>query len=284
MAVQIVSDLHLEAPKAYDVFDIVPRAPVLALLGDIGNAEPHASGLAAFLERQLRQFQAVLLVPGNHEAYHSTWPRTLAILQSLEEDVNERRAAGDAALGELVVLDRRLYSVPGPGGLSSPSGTVVLGCSLFSHVPPERAAAVGMGLNDFFHIGNGWDVAAHNRAHARDLAWLNEVVAMLHMSSDVRAIIIVTHWCPSLDARARDPQHTSDALTSAFATDLSGEVCFRTPKVKVWAFGHTHYNCDFVVGREDSGAAPLRLVTNQRGYYFAQAVGYDNDKTLEVEE
>lgn len=276
MAVQIVSDLHLEAPKAYDVFEIVPRAPVLALLGDIGNVEPHKADLAAFLERQLCQFQAVLLVPGNHEAYHSTWPRTLGILRSLEEDVSARRAAGDAALGELVVLDRGTFRLPGP------SGTIILGCSLFSYVPPERAMAVSMGSNDFYQIDDGWDVAAHNRAHARDLAWLNEAVAELDDpgSNDVRTILIVTHWCPSLDGRARDPQHTSDALTSAFATDLSNEACFRAPKVKAWGFGHTHYNCDFAVERGDSGAAPLRLVTNQRGYYFAQAAGYDNDKTL----
>ncbi|OAA61961.1 hypothetical protein SPI_04820 [Niveomyces insectorum RCEF 264] len=279
MAVQIVSDLHLEAPKAYDVFEIVPRAPVLALLGDIGNVEPHMVDLAAFLERQLRQFHAVLFVPGNHEAYHSTWPRTLAILRSFEETVRARRAAGDAALGELVVLDRGAYRLPGP------SGTVVLGCPLFSYVPPERATAVSMGLNDFRQIGDGWDVAAHNRAHARDVAWLNETVMALHghWSSEVRTILIVTHWCPSLDAQARDPRHgTGDALASAFATDLSSEACFRAPKVKAWAFGHTHYNCDFVVER-DGGAVPLRLVTNQKGYDFAQAAGYDNDKSLWVD-
>ena len=33
MAVQILSDLHLEAPK--DVFKIVPKAPYLAMLGDV---------------------------------------------------------------------------------------------------------------------------------------------------------------------------------------------------------------------------------------------------------
>lgn len=45
---QILSDLHLEAPKAYDLFDIVPKAPYLALLGDIGNVKD--DGLFIFLE------------------------------------------------------------------------------------------------------------------------------------------------------------------------------------------------------------------------------------------
>lgn len=276
MAVQIVSDLHLEAPKAYDVFEIRPRAPVLALLGDIGNIESHESDFTAFIERMLAQFQAVLFVPGNHEAYYSTWPRTLEILCSLEKDVAERRAGGIASIGEFVLLDRNSYRMPGS------NGTIVLGCSLFSFIPPERAMAVSMGMNDFYQIGDGWDIASHNNAHARDLAWLNKTVAAFSAdnSNDIHTILIVTHWCPSMDGRARDPQHTNSAIASAFATDLSAETCFRAPKVKVWGFGHTHYNCDFVVERGEGGMAPLRLVTNQRGYYSAQAAGYNNDTIL----
>lgn len=37
MAIQILSDLHLETPTAYDIFDIPPKAPYLAIFGDIGN-------------------------------------------------------------------------------------------------------------------------------------------------------------------------------------------------------------------------------------------------------
>ncbi|RYP91189.1 hypothetical protein DL770_002666 [Monosporascus sp. CRB-9-2] len=36
-AIQILSDLHLEAPRAYDVFEITPRTPYLALLGGIAD-------------------------------------------------------------------------------------------------------------------------------------------------------------------------------------------------------------------------------------------------------
>jgi hypothetical protein len=38
-----------------------------------------------------------------------------------------------------------------------------------------------------------------------------------------------------------------------------------------------------VVERGDgNGAGPLRLLANQRGYYFAQADGFDGEKTVEV--
>lgn len=48
--------------------------------------------------------------------------------------------------------------------------------------------------------------------------------------------------------------------------------------VKVWAFGHTHWNCDFV---EEGGK---RVLTNQRGYYFSQAVGFEAGKCIELEQ
>ena len=266
MAVQILSDLHLEVNKGYDVFEITPKAPFLALLGDIGNVAKHKDDFLGFLTRQLEQFQAVFFVPGNHEAYHSSWPETLDILREFEDRVSQNHS-----LGAFALLDRSLVRLPG-------TNTIILGCRLFSHVPPERAAAVSLKLNDFYHTA-AWDVAAHNEAHKRDLAWLNEQVAALEGSE--ANIVIFSHWSPSQAGRAADPRHAGSDITSAFSTDLSGEVCFRSRDVKLWAFGHTHFNCDFVVER-GGGAGPLRLVANQRGYYFSQSEGFDAEKTVKV--
>jgi hypothetical protein len=53
-------------------------------------------------------------------------------------------------------------------------------------------------------------------------------------------------------------------------TDLADEPCWQSAAVKVWAFGHTHFNCDY---RDEKH--PKRVISNQRGYYFAQAEGFD---------
>lgn len=266
--IQVLSDLHLEAPQAYDVFEIVPRAPHLALLGDIGNIKEHKTDCIAFLTKQLRQFSTVLFIPGNHEAYHSTWPATLDTLQAFEEDVRK-----DSSLGESVLLDRRAYQVPG-------TNVIILGCSLFSLVPPEAEADVGLELNDFYQT-DGWDVPAHSQAHRRDLAWLNAQVGELERREDVGEVVVLSHWSPSTDARAIDPRHAGSRITPGFSTDLSGEPCFACEKVRLWAFGHAHYNCDFLAQR-GRGARPLRLLANQRGYYFAPAKGFDGEKTVEM--
>lgn len=268
MALQIISDLHLESPKGYDVFAIVPCAPHLALLGDIGNVTPHKAEFLAFLTRQLKQFRTVLFVPGNHESYSSDWPTALAILREFETTV---QCDDDIALGDFILLDRTAFKLPD-------IDFTILGCSLFSHIPPESEMAVSMGLNDFFHT-ESWDVEMHSAAHKRDVEWLNaQVAAPEHGDSK---IIILTHWSPSRDPRSSDPKHAASPISSAFSTDLSDQPCFQSEKVELWGFGHTHFNCDFVVER-GAGVGSLRLLTNQRGYYFAQAEGFDENKTVHV--
>ncbi|KAF9870558.1 calcineurin-like phosphoesterase [Colletotrichum karsti] len=248
MAVQILSDLHLESPKAYDIFQIIPQAPILALLGDVGNVALHRDDFVTFLTQQLSQFRIVLFVPGNHEAYKSSWSKTIRILREFEQEA------------EIQHKDN-----PSRG-------------RLFSHVPPENHDDVSLGLNDFFQIDD-WDIGTHNEAHQRDLAWLNTQVAELEQQDSDPTIVIFSHWSPSTDRRALDPRHAASPITTGFATDLSGQLCFQSSKVKIWVFGHTHFNCDFTFERE-GGAEPLRLVTNQRGYYFSQAVGFDEGKVF----
>ena len=270
-SIQIVSDLHLEVPKAYDVYEITPAAPYLALLGDIGSVA-HGDDFYAFLTRQLRQFRAVLFVPGNHEAFGTSWDAALASLRAFGDAAARE---DDASLGEFVVMDRGAYRAPG-------TGTLILGCSLFSRVTDEQRGAVETSVRDFWEI-SGWDVGAHNEAHARDLAWLEGRVAEAEADPGVRDVVVLTHWSPSADPRAADPRHAGSPIGSGFATDLAGRACFAAAKVRLWAFGHTHYNCDFEVARA-GGAAPLRLLANQRGYYFAQAAGFDQGLCVRLNE
>ena len=88
---------------------------------------------------------------------------------------------------------------------------------------------------------------------------------------------MLTHHSPTLDARAVDPRHRGSAIQAGFATDLRGEPCWESGRVRAWAFGHTHFNCDFVDERTGK-----RVVANQRGYYFSQSAGFAADKVVEI--
>ncbi|CCD46411.1 hypothetical protein BofuT4_uP040220.1 [Botrytis cinerea T4] len=80
---QIMSDLHLETPSArpsYQHFKIQPECKYLALLDDNGKVLDYE--LIAFLENQLRVFEIVFFVQGNHEAY-GTKVKTAVILMPI---------------------------------------------------------------------------------------------------------------------------------------------------------------------------------------------------------
>ena len=262
--IQIMSDLHLEAPAAYDVFDIPPKAPILALLGDIGQARD--PGWIGFVERQHSLFRTVLLVLGNHEPYHSDWNQVRLQVKKFNEDLEQRRSPDQ---GSLILLDKSRLDIS--------QEVTILGCTLHSLIDAQREERISFGMNDFYHIGGEWDVSKHRQAHRDEVAWLNDQVASIEQKAPYRRIAILTHHSPCINNESMNPRHASGPLVSAFATDLTNELCWTSQMVKLWAFGHTHYNCSF----EDT-ATGKQIVTNQRGYYFSQATGFDIEKVFTI--
>ncbi|KAF2760783.1 ser/Thr protein phosphatase superfamily [Pseudovirgaria hyperparasitica] len=260
--IQILSDLHLEAPAAYDVFEITPTAEYLALLGDIGYIKD--ASLITFLRKHLAKFKITFYVLGNHEPYHSSYATCKQHLLALQTETAQQESTG-----KFVLLDQTRYDL-------SPTVSI-LGCTLFSNITAAQKDYVSFGLNDFYHIAD-WTVETHVQRHESELRWLNaETQRIMGEPGRDRKIIIMTHYSPTVDARAIDPKHKSSNISSGFMTDLSSEACFSSERVAVWAFGHTHFNCDF-----EHEAHHTRFVTNQRGYYFAQSDGFDPAKTVEL--
>ena len=257
--IQFLSDLHLESPAAYDVFEITPTAEYLALLGDIGYAKD--VGLIELLRKHLAKFKIIFYVLGNHEPYHSNYAASKQQLLALQAETKQQ------ASGRFVLLDQTRYDL-------SPTVSI-LGCTLFSNITTAQKDFVSFGLNDFYHIEN-WTVEEHVQKHESELRWLNTEVQKIMEESD-RSIVIMSHYSPTDDARAIDSKHKSSNISSGFMTDLSQEICFSSERVVVWAFGHTHFNCDF-----EHDTHQIRLVTNQRGYYFQQSSGFDPGKIIEL--
>lgn len=270
---QIVSDLHLETPKSrpsYGEFEIQPACSYLALLGDIGNvADPR---LFEFVERQLQQFDVVFYVLGNHEPYGITYSEARKALKDFEANIEQRSCPETGAKsGKFVFLDRRRYDCP--------EGVTVLGCTLFSFVRPQQRDSVSRFVSDFTETKD-WTVEAHNIAHERDLKWLNSQVSECAYYEPQRSIVVLTHHSPTMTETANDPRHLQDSseVQSAFATDLSNQVCWTSPQVKLWAFGHTHFNCDF-----NEPKTGKRIVANQKGYRREEAVTFDGTKVVAVD-
>ncbi|OJD18840.1 hypothetical protein AJ78_01173 [Emergomyces pasteurianus Ep9510] len=271
---QILSDLHLESPAAYDIFEFPAKANVthLALLGDIGNVRD--PGFLPFIEAQLRKFRNVFLLLGNHEPFHSSWAEVRRQINEFSREVDQRAQRDPTlGLGKFMFLDQTRYDIS--------ENVTVLGCTLHSHVSAEQEERVSFGLNDFYYI-DSWTIRDHNNAHAADLAWLNNQVATISASEPHKKIVIFTHHSPiTKDPRAVDPAHSESAISSGFASDLSEEACWNNANVCMWAFGHTHFNFDFTM--KDGNGHGKRIVTNQRGYYFKQAADFDMGKVVTID-
>ncbi|KAL4799048.1 acyl-CoA dehydrogenase/oxidase [Aspergillus venezuelensis] len=249
-ALQIVSDLHLEKPRAYDLFHIPRKAPYLALLGDIGTVKDDE--MFTFLEAQLQTFELVFFLLGNHEPYDSSWSSVRDRVKKFQDDIDRRREQ-EPALGKLVFLDQTRYDIS--------EDVTVLGCTLYSRVPAAQNEMVSFRVNDFYYISD-WTVEAHCKAHEADLNWINEQVLQIVASKPHQKIIIFTHHSPTVDLEASDPAHINSPISSAFSTDLSQEPCWQKPQVRLWSFGHTHYNCDYTEQRTGK-----RVMANQRALY-----------------
>lgn len=91
------------------------------------------------------------------------------------------------------------------------------------------------------------------------MAWLKESIEGIEATSaeKERRVIVFTHHAPTIEGTG-DPKYLGHPTNSAFATELTKESWWGPPIV-LWAFGHTHWSCDF----EKEG---VRVMSNQRGY------------------
>jgi len=109
--------------------------------------------------------------------------------------------------------------------------------------------------------------------HKVDLTWLNDTVSSIIHHEPERQIVILTHHAPTKEGTS-PPQYADGPTNSAFASELTGEKCWASGHVKMWAFGHTHWCCDF----ERNG---VRVYSNPRGYKEEQGL-YDAGKIVEI--
>lgn len=252
LQLQLVSDLHLETPKSspsYTTIDLDIQANYLCLLGDIGLVKD--DGLFAFLRGTLEHHVGcrIFYIIGNHESYQLPYQEAVKRIREFESE------AANKYSGQFKLLHRDRYDID--------DTTTLLGCTLWSAISPEQASAACMRLNDFnpVHGIQGWSLDGYLSQHRQDLEWLNAQVLKIQAEEPHREIAILTHHSPTVDLRAIEPRYHGSEVSTCFATDMSDQPCWTSPKVKLWAVGHTHYDCAF-----RDGLAGKLVVTNQKGY------------------
>jgi len=276
VSIQIASDLHLEfyGDKPIDYSKIiVPSAPILALLGDIGIPKKGDFIYRDFLLSMADQFKLVLVVAGNHEYYHCKNEKVSV------EQVNEH-------IQEICNLHPKLKFMNQTSLLVN--GVRILGCSLWSYIPPKAYDVCEMSLNDYNLIltKNSIDKSKLVPLTAEkssswfesDIKWIQDEITKSKQNCET-ARVILTHHTPSF-SNTSAPMYTTHPWKShpedndgtdrlwvncCFSSDV--ENLFGKENVNVWAYGHTHYNNDQIVNG-------TRLLSNQRGYLFHMEESY----------
>jgi predicted phosphodiesterase len=244
MRIQIISDVHLEMsnnryPK------IQRRAPNIALLGDIGK--PFSSVYNRFIHDLSNRFDNVFILAGNHEFY-STKHEKMSVTE-----IRARIAAIAAEYTNVHFLDNRAVVI---------DGVRILGCTLWTHIPSELWPVVRRKMNDYrmcfiekyADINVGVPLGPHHTSfwHEESVKWLKqELAAPGHADTPT---IVLTHHCP-YNKFTSAPEYENNDVQCCYSTDLS---CM-FPGVHTWAYGHTHYPQDMMVGT-------TRIVSNPLGY------------------
>lgn len=262
--IQVLSDLHLELCKQYLTFE-VPKtdAEYLILAGDIGRLVDYEP-LLGFLEKLVSSYRRIFFLLGNHEFYTMTYEQSIQEAYRLEKEPSLN--------GKVTILHRTRWDEDSSDSSDSSDAAIpnltILGCTLWTHVPPESRDAVGRAISGFEYIQE-WTVDTHNQMHDEEVAWLRDEVAKVRSEDPSRIVLVVTHHVPTVEGTSR-PKYAQSPWSSAFATELILPDSDRdkeedSPKpwdgVAAWIYGHTHYSNDFVRGG-------VRLIANQRGYVF----------------
>jgi len=129
-------------------------------------------------------------------------------------------------------------------------------------------------MNDFKLVQN-WTVEDYNSAHSEDVQWLTRQCARIREREPGRRVVVLTHHAPTIRGTS-DSKYQGTLINAAFATELTTHAIWGSP-VSLWAFGHTHFNCDFVRGG-------VRVVSNPRGYEGTEAsrIGFSSNFVVHV--
>jgi hypothetical protein len=188
----------------------------------------------------LEVFTSVMLVPGNHEFYRSSFEDTIARGRNLEETLGSRFS----------FMHRKHVSV-------DDGRKTVLGCTLHSYIPTEAIKAIKL-TNDFAQIA-GWTRAHNNTEHTKDCVWLQATLADIDSEPSERSarVIIATDYPPTFEATSHP--HSDPDFKYCFASDtlIDAKLWPDFPRMEWWVSGYTHYDYFYQL---DSG---LKLLSNQ---------------------
>ena len=257
--IQLASDLHLEfLPSDYSNWNeiIEPKAEILCLLGDIGmiSIESERNRLLRFLAYCCDSFQKVLFISGNHEYYNSgikgdeimCMDDIDQVLYSFEDIFNGKFKYLNS---ESIIID----------------GVLFLGTTLWSEMLNTDCKQVVEGfLKDYKVIFKENKTTKISSTQTHELFIKNKkwLIDNIESNNGKLPICVLTHHTPSLTNTSNpiynyEKNHPNFYVKHGFSSNM--DELLTNNDLRVWAYGHTHYNNIQYRNR-------TLLLSNQHGY------------------
>ena len=113
---------------------------------------------------------------------------------------------------------------------------------LWSALNPDHLNFLSQSLTDFRCI-EGFTPTSYTTVHQTDFKWLTSAIHDIHTIEPERRVVVFSHHTPILNGTS-DPKFLGGPTNNAFATKLTRTSVWAKPVV-LWAFGHTHWSCNF---------------------------------------
>lgn len=244
MRIQLCSDLHLwdgQIQREGFIELLEPVAPVLALLGDIGD--PESKIFPEFIDWCCRHWNQVLFIPGNHEFWRLVPGTTKTI---------------DGTLEMLHQYEKKYvnFKLCWQTKFVSEDGLLVLATPLWSR--PAEGVTPNDGEQAWFDRDRTFDRMTLTSLHQKDLAWIAQQCKL----AENHGIVCLTHYAPTLLLVDRDTIQNPEA--TLFASDV--ETVLRPPII-AWACGHTHQSILWTKKWDNASGidGEILILTNPRG-------------------
>eukprot|EP01083_Nonionella_stella_P074804 203027_1 len=280
--IQIVSDLHLEFGGVLDKMETEDRfpkrgAPILALLGDIGN--PHQDTYWQFIDKMCDRFDYIIIIAGNHEYYKAEYHSVHHLINStIESNIKYK--------DKVYFLQNQVLELP-----DVLPNIRILGTTMWVNYPKANedkniAIQYEYKINDFRRIQFNDDNKEEKESKIPLLTSINvnrfhdEAVQFLQaelnraMEDDKQAIIL-THHAPT-NYKSVHPATDHETNPLGYGMNYASMEYLFKPPLLGWFFGHTHCCCDFILKHLKSKDEDwtVRIAANQQGYIMGYGKEY----------
>lgn len=251
MKIQYCSDLHLEFPlnrRWLAAHPLSPLAETLVIAGDCFHLGDDYADYD-FIRWAADAFEAVYIVPGNHE-YHGGYDASTAVGATLE-----------AIQSNVFVANNTAVEIQGVRLIFSTMWSLIY----------DNAEEITRRVTDFRRIryqGERFTVSHFNTLHEHAFRFLKEEVAKAGKK------LVVTHHLPSDQCNIE--AYRGSPINPAFCVDYTDFIS--ASDIDAWIYGHSHRNLpEFEIGG-------TRMLTNQLGYVMLREHNaFKGDKVVEVD-